>query len=148
LDFDSLASLNSYLEKKISSVLQKEVLKVVQDEMIESIKENVYDRYHPTQYVRQKDKGGLIDRKNIKGYLINGRTLMVKNERKDGDKDVVAIVSSGKGYTWTRSEIYQNPFPREFMKPTVYRLKNSDILINAMLRGLRDRFKLNVVRGS
>ena len=133
-----LLQLEKKLQKNFNDSLKKEVQATVKDEMVEAIETEVYDRYTPTMYVRERDNGGLTDKNNMVGDIINNNTLSVRNVRSDGDRDVVQTVISGVGYTWENSMIYNmQPAPRDFYEETRNRLIESGSHIKAFKEGLR-----------
>lgn len=139
--FSNLKDLEKYLNKKIASALEKEVAKVARETMKQKIETEVYNRYEPTEYDRQKENGGLLDDRNIVTELINDNTLYVRNIRTDTEngivKDVARIVEEGEGYTWDRSKIYQmQPYPRPFHEETAKELFNKGLAKKALAEGL------------
>ena len=135
-----LRQLEKRINKDIHDVLYNDVAEVVKDEMTEAIQTSVYDRYSPSQYQRQMDNGGLTDRNNMQSTMIGDNTLVVKNIRRDGDRDVVGVIIDGTGYTWENSRIYSmQPFPRNFYEETIERLLRSKNHVSAMKKGLRNK---------
>lgn len=92
----------------------------------ESVEKNVYPAYHPRQYERREDSGGLSD---VDNYTVEEGKLSltlinetVGNARYSDTQGwdpgpITDIIESGSGYHWTGSEIYQSqPYPRPFME--------------------------------
>lgn len=126
------------LDEAVNNALENEVLDEVKKVMKEEIQERVYDAYTPTQYIRRKQNGGLLDDKNIKHHLsTNNHTLYVQNITDNGF--TVETVETGMGYTWENSSIYKNPFPRPFHKPSEEELINSGRAKKALIKGIRTR---------
>lgn len=78
MSVSSLDALLDRIEKDIRSTLENEVTETVKDDMQTAIQNGVYNAYAPKQYSRRKEKGGMLDRKNIESR-IDGDTLTVRD---------------------------------------------------------------------
>lgn len=126
-----IALLKKRIDRKIKTALVEDVGLAVQDIMIRKIKKHVYDRYTPRRYVRQRERGGLIDRGNIPVKL-KGNLLEVRNIRSDKDRYVAQLVELGWGNM-------DQPFnrPRPFTLHTRNLIKRRRIHVKALAGGLR-----------
>lgn len=128
------------LDNAVNDSLENEVYNVAVEVMKEEIEEKVYKAYnsHASKpYVRRYDKGGLLDDKNIRKKIYKSKhSINIKNMTDNGK--TVDVVESGKGYTWTASEIYKmQPFPRPFHKPAEEELINSGKAKRALIKGIK-----------
>ena len=145
--FKSVKELEKYLQEQIMDSLKTDVAEKTIELEKEHVKIDVYDAYDPTQYVRRKEDGGLLDDKN---YLVeeieNG--IKISNITRDNgyatpsdpDRYVTPIVEYGVGYTWEHSKIYhKQPYPRPFIEETRKDLKKGK-LKEFMKKALEKRF--------
>ena len=147
--YSELVRIERLLQPAINKTMEREVHGTVQSTMIRMIKEHVYDAYTPKgrePYQRRRTSGGLEDPDNIVGYWLDDYTYAIENITTgnkdvgfDSDKKIAPIIETGIGYNWTRSQIYNNPFPRPFIKETRNKLASSKKHIKALKHGLRSR---------
>ena len=133
MNVSSLDALLDRIEKDIRSTLENEVAETVKDDMQAAIQNGVYNSYAPKQYSRRKEKGGMLDRKNIESR-IDGDTLTVRD---------VAPLDNGRT-DYALDEIVVNglgnmPFPRDFYSECADKLETTGDHIEAMKRGLKKR---------
>lgn len=125
-EFKSLAELNAYLQKQIDKSLQTDVAENTKDLIKKHVETDVYAKYSPTEYIRRKEDGGLLDDENYLITPIENGVSIENITRDDGyatpsdpDRLVAPIVEDGVGYTWEWSKIYQKqPYPRPFIGNT------------------------------
>lgn len=108
----SAATYSKKLQEKVDKAVdnlstdtefQTEMSKIVSSAMYNVIKDNVYDTYSPKVYERRGNKGGLIDRNNIKvGF--EGNTVWAKNIAEPNDSIIGTPIYSenkeGLLYEW------------------------------------------------
>lgn len=128
------------LDNAIDDSLENEVYNVAVEVMKEKIEERVYNAYSSKAskpYIRRYDDGGLLDDNNIRKKVYKSKhSINIKNMTDNGK--TVNVVESGKGYTWTASEIYKmQPFPRPFHKPAEEELINSGKAKKALIKGIK-----------
>ena len=133
MNVSSLDALLDRIEKDIRSTLENEVAETVKDDMQTAIQNGVYNAYTPKQYSRRKEKGGMLDRKNIESR-IDGDTLTVRD---------VAPLDNGMTY-YALDEIVVNglgrmPFPRDFYSECEDKLETTGDHVEAMKRGMKKR---------
>ena len=133
MNVSSLDALLDRIEKDIRSTLENEVAETVKDDMQAAIQNGVYNAYAPKQYSRRKEKGGMLDRKNIESR-IDGDTLTVRD---------VAPLDNGRT-DYALDEIVVNglgnmPFPRDFYSECKDKLETTVDHVEAMKRGLKKR---------
>ena len=133
MNVSSLDALLDRIEKDIRSTLENEVAETVKDDMQTAIQNGVYNAYTPKQYSRRKEKGGMLDRKNIESR-IDGDTLTVRD---------VAPLDNGRT-DYALDEIVVNglgnmPFPRDYYSECAEILETTGDHIEAMKRGLKKR---------
>lgn len=145
-----LKKIEKQLQKKIQDALKNEVFEKVRDVMQDHIMEDVYNAYTPyskdgvtPHYERTYE---LIWDETIQGKMINKNTLQVENTRHEGNRDIVEVIETGKGYQWgyerdLDEEIGARPFISETKKDL---LKNGQH-IEAMEKGL-ERQGIKVVK--
>lgn len=142
MDFINIKELNKYLNTCVNDVLQKEVFTDVSNEIQKSIQKDVYEAYTPTSYIRT---GEMKSPELIHKEMLGNGVMKITHKRIDGTKNVSNIIEKGIGYTWINSSIYKSqPFPRKFMKGTTFRIKNKNIHLIALKKGLK-RFGLKLV---
>lgn len=129
----NLKELEVELNKRISSALKNNVAPVIREVMKEKIEEEVYSVYEPVMYERT---GGLINDKNIETTMIYDNTLLVKNTRHDGDRNVAEIVETGTNYQY---DFEYNGVPRPFTKATIEHLSDTNKHIIALHKGLKNQ---------
>ena len=133
-DFTDIESLRKYLELQLMAVLEKEVFTEISNQIQESVVEKVYDKYSPTVYERT---GKMASSKQIKLRRLSKNSIEITHERMDGSKNVSQIIEEGNPYSWTKSGI--SGTPRPFFKLAYYKIKNKNLHILAMIRGLKAR---------
>lgn len=130
-DFKSIAELEKYLKTIVNFCLQTDVAQDIKELIKEHVETDVYAKYQPSQYMRRKENGGLLDDNN---YLVkpikdgvsitNITTDNGYSEEMYGDFGthpdtwIVPIIETGIGYSWTESRIYKKPFARPFIDNT------------------------------
>jgi len=131
----NLNELFENIKSIVKEVMENEVSKDMENIMKEQVDKIVYDAYQPTHYKRT---GQLKD--NVKATMIDNETLILKSDRKDGDRDVVRVVEEGKGYTWgyvRRLDIEIGPRP--FVAKTKEKIESNNLHIESLKNGLKKR---------
>lgn len=99
---------------KSSSNVKQVMTKTGQDH----VEEDVYSTYSPLLYERTGNlKGSFITTNESNGVSLD-------NIREDDEKDVAAVIETGRGYTYPDSYGYGYGQPRPFMKNTAETLKD------------------------
>lgn len=138
--FKNLHSLFKHIEKNIDEVLQNEVAQTGRQTMKKNIESEVYSKYTPKEYKRDREDGGLLDDANIPTTLLKSGVLSISSNRTDGNTNVSKVVTEGIGYTWENSAIYNmQPYPRRFVYQTFLELERTLSHLKAMKDGLRKR---------
>ncbi|KAF6626941.1 hypothetical protein H6F38_23065 [Paenibacillus sp. EKM208P] len=130
---NNFSELEKLIKQKLTSSLQIEVSNKIKETMKNKIQSDVYDVYDPTLYKRQKEQGGLIDKRNMIVNMVNQSTVSVESRRMDGSVNVGQVVETGKGY---RYEFAYSNKPRPFVEKTVEELRNTNSHITALYNGL------------
>lgn len=133
MKFNNLNDLFKHIEVDLQDTMSKEVSETVKDSMQTSIQSGVYNAYAPKQYSRRKEKGGMLDRKNIESR-IDGDTLTVRD---------VAPLDNGRT-DYALDEIVVNglgnmPFSRDYYSECADKLETTGDHIEAMKHGLKKR---------
>lgn len=146
--FNSLNDLYNAWKKGCEETVEVVVPKVMKDKMQQAIEYEVYAKYTPKSYIRRKENGGLLDKKNMVERIEVNRnkiTVYLFNNTLGNDKykyhtnDYIdSIIVTGKGYTWKNSEIYKNPIKRDFYKETE-KLLNDGELRSTIIKELRQK---------
>ncbi len=143
---NNLKELEAFLSEVISETLADDVAKEVTQVMVEDggiIDREVYNTYIPQDYRRTYQ---LKNPNNIETKMIDDNTLSIRSIRKDGNKDVAAVIEYGEGYTWgiTRN-LDKEIGARPFHKKTKEELENTKRHVEAMRKGLKKRLGNDVV---
>ncbi|WP_405169292.1 hypothetical protein [Paenibacillus sp. FSL H3-0286] len=137
MEFKSLKDLERYLNKQIAQSLKNDVGKgVAREKLKENIESEVYDKYDPVMYERQRENGGLHDDKNIIVEMIDNNTVSVESHRMDGNRNVGVIVETGVGYNEDWSFPYTHK-GRPFTEVTREELMNDGSVEHALMKGLK-----------
>jgi len=137
VEFKSLKDLEKHLNKQIAQSLKNDVGNgVARKKLKENIQTEVYDKYDPVMYERQREKGGLIDDANIKVEMIDDNTVSIESRRMDGNKNVGVIVETGVGYNEEWSFPYTHK-GRQFTEVTRDKLMNDGSVEHALMNGLK-----------
>jgi hypothetical protein len=135
-DFKDLKSLFARLNEDIAKSLKREVAKVAREAISETVIKETYEQYQSSALEPYERTGELANIKNMQVEIIDDNTISITNERYDGGVNVAEIVATGIGYSWKNSEIYNNPFPRNFYEGAMRRLDGNGKHIKAMEDGL------------
>lgn len=148
--FKNVKKLNKQLEYIVSDVLKDEVADATIETMQDAIVEVVYESYLPKDYRRRGIRGGLISDDNIIGEVV-GTTLTVENvapfsqspPSQNTGEGLAGLTEYGEGWNGHHYDFPVNGKaymkPRPFIQHTRDTLSNSDILENAMEKGLKKR---------
>ncbi|ASA22761.1 hypothetical protein [Paenibacillus donghaensis] len=136
MEFKSLKDLEKHLNKQIAQSLKNDVGNgVARKKLKENIQTEVYDKYDPVIYERQRENGGLIDDANIKVEMIDNNTVSIESHRMDGNKNVGVVVETGVGYNeeWAFPYTHKS---RLFTEVTRDELRNDGSVEHALMKGL------------
>ncbi|OMD71219.1 hypothetical protein [Paenibacillus odorifer] len=137
MEFKSLKELERYLNKQIAQSLKNDVGNgVARKKLKENIESEVYDKYDPVMYERQRENGGLLDDKNIIVEMIDNNTVSVESHRMDRNRNVGVIVETGIGYNEDWSFPYTHK-GRPFTEVTREELMNDGSVEDALIKGLK-----------
>lgn len=142
---NSLEKALNRIKKDVKKTIENEVSNKIKETMKERIQEDVYDKYEPTQYVRRREDGGLLDDDNIKSKTISIKdniSLEITNETLSDShlKRLDKVIEYGVGYEWEDSEIYKmQPYPRPFINNTKEQIDNENIHIDTLKKSLKSK---------
>lgn len=159
MDFENVSELMSNLKNIVAYEMSEDgdIGEIIKDVLVEVIKEHVYDAYSPKLYrddgeepfKRRRENNGFQDRDNIvifEEFLDDMLVIDVSNKavgKFDGER-LDEIIISGKGYTWSKSEIYKTQQPRDFITETLKVLERTDIINKALKRKLKEKYGFQV----
>lgn len=155
--YSSISEVVNDLRVAIQDVMANQVYKAVVETESDTVDDVVYAHYDPAMYSRRRESGGLSDPNNMIGsFSASGDTteLNVKNVTPAAvtfdpyfddnlaspvGKNLPAIVEYGiiEGYDYYDvAKDVSFAEPRPFVHETHETLKNSDILMSALAKGL------------
>jgi hypothetical protein len=149
--YDDLDALFADLEEEITNAMNDDVSDVVKDTLSKHVKKDVYKKYTPQQYDRDKDNGGLSDKRTMEHNMIDKTTLEVYSDRKNDpsdsregyepERDIAYIVETGEGYNWagTDKQGRTNATPRPFVKNTIEDLDENEQHVKALQKSLKKK---------
>lgn len=150
--FNSLKSLNQYIEKQINNSLKEEVFEAVRKVELIHVGEDVIEVYTPVRYAR-RDTRGIEDPENIIAAPPKDGVLEVENitqfnpgyDTENFGYGVVGLIEYGDGWNGYRYEIPRlgglPPYnqPRPFIHNTREDLKANKQHVAALKDGLNKR---------
>lgn len=136
-DFKDLKSLFAHLNKDIGKSLKRDVSKVAAQAISETVIEETYEDYQSNALDPYERTGALADIRNMQVEVLDDNTISITNERHDGNVDVAQIVATGIGYSWKESEMYKNPYARNFYEGAMRRLEANGNHKKALEDGLK-----------
>lgn len=122
---DEFDAYYARLKDAVDIVLARDVARAVVDRIENMAEVNVYAAYEPTQYLRRmslnKDSAYSVSADHMTleiDNLTTGNPMYAPPASQGYDAGEIGdIITSGEGYHWTGSEIYNNPQPRPWMEP-------------------------------
>lgn len=141
--------MNKFYKDLYAVLNSNECRKYFFELMTQSIEEEVYDQYTPTQYVRRREHGGLIDEQNYTYSVKFGKqgiTIYMKNITRGVGRAFMideGIVSGVNFYDWEESEIYRRQqsggFPRDFYTYMEVLMKEDNKLKTIIQKQMSDK---------
>lgn len=142
---NSLEKALNRIKKDVKKTIENEVSNKIKETMKQRVQEDVYDEYDPTQYIRRREDGGLLDDDNIKSKVKsknNNLSLEITNETMSDShlKRLDKVIEYGVGYEWEYSKIYKmQPYPRPFISNTREQVTDENIHINTLKKSLKSK---------
>ncbi|MEM4995020.1 hypothetical protein WKH56_20860 [Priestia sp. SB1] len=96
-DIKTFDDLKKALNKITNNTQKKFIAPMARQKLKDHILEDAYAAYTPEVYERT---GELLEDKNIETVLVGDGTLSVRSTRHDGERDVVEVIETGKGYSY------------------------------------------------
>lgn len=132
-----LAIFEKSLDNAINDTLTHEVTDKAKEYLADAIQSEVYDKWDPKMYIRQKTNGGLQDPSLMEATLEDpiNHILTVQDVRRDDHTGrlVAPVVESGEGYNYV--DIPARPFHIIAEK----NLETTGAFQNSVTSGLRSR---------
>ena len=132
------------LKDMVDVVLVQDVAPVIVDRIENMAEVNVYAAYEPTQYIRRLtlNKDNAYDRSASGMELtidctVTGNPMYAPPVSEGWDPGEIAdIITSGVGYHWHNSKIYNDTQPRPWMEPGLQDAINDKSAERALEQGL------------
>lgn len=160
--YKSYSHLMRAVKRRITKALETDVKEKIADVYHTHIVEDVYN-YNPKAYIRRSNSGGLSDKENIIGTMLDGLTLEVKNIANPNESisqpqtryepkratQFAEWIEYGQAYTGKAIHLFPDNVsdqewttPRPFTENTINDLKKNKQHLNALKNNLRKKFKV------
>ena len=129
------------LNSKLEQVLQNEVTKDVAEKIVDQVYEQVYDAYPPPEYPKYYERRygdqGLGDVNEVEAEVIDKNTVNIRDRAETkvrSNRELDDLIVNGYG---DMAKVWNSP--RDIYGSTIEILENSDTIVNAVKKGLKNQ---------